>query len=235
MSVVILNILCEGQTEERFVGKVLKPYLKDKGIVVKSRLLVTSRKKNAQGGILSYAQVIRDLQTWMKEAKDNSHEKNFFTTMFDWYRLPNDFPAWDEAKRQSDCYNSIERLEAAFGQNVNKENFVPYIQLHEFEALVFCGLDSLKEAYPGCDKEIEGLKKVLADNGNNPEKINNSLETAPSKRLKKALSKRYNYDKIKSGTEITEETGIDALRKSCPHFNEWLGKIERLSVSINQK
>ena len=42
MKTVILNILCEGQTEEKFVKEVLKPYLRDRNILVKTRLLCTS-------------------------------------------------------------------------------------------------------------------------------------------------------------------------------------------------
>lgn len=55
MNTIIINILCEGQTEERFVKEVLKPYFKSAGIVLKHRLLVTSKKKNAHGGMLSYS------------------------------------------------------------------------------------------------------------------------------------------------------------------------------------
>jgi len=45
MNQIILNVLCEGPTEDRFVQKVLKPYLKDFGIVVKTQLLLTNKKK----------------------------------------------------------------------------------------------------------------------------------------------------------------------------------------------
>ncbi len=61
MKTFIINILCEGQTEERFVKEVLKPYFKSTGIVLKHRLLITSKKKNAYGGMLSYKQAKGDL------------------------------------------------------------------------------------------------------------------------------------------------------------------------------
>lgn len=228
MKIIILNILCEGQTEERFVAKVLKPYLRSKGIIAKSRLLVTNRKKGCRGGILSYAQVARDLRVWVKEVKDNSYEKNYFTTMLDLYGLPNDFPSWDEASLKLDCYELVHTLEIAFGKDLDLKNFIPYIQLHEFEALVFCGLKYLCEFYPKCEKEVAVLDKVLLDYQGNPERIDNSPETAPSKRIQSVFAKKYHYDKIKSGTEVTGKIGVDLIREKCKHFDEWLKKIEQL-------
>ncbi len=35
MKLIILHIVCEGQTEESFVKKVLQPYLRSYGIVAK--------------------------------------------------------------------------------------------------------------------------------------------------------------------------------------------------------
>ena len=58
------------------------------------------------------------------------------------------------------------------------------------------------------------------------ELVDNSVETAPSKRIIKALKDKYHYDKPKTGTEITDKIGIDTLRVKCQHFNEWLTKIE---------
>lgn len=63
----IINVLCEGPTEDRFVAEVLKPHLMNLGIVTKHRLLMTSRKKNAYGGMISYSQAKGDLTKWMKE------------------------------------------------------------------------------------------------------------------------------------------------------------------------
>ena len=59
------------------------------------------------------------------------------------------------------------------------------------------------------------------------ELVDNSAETAPSKRIIKALQDEYHYDKPKSGTEITDKIGIDALRAKCRHFNDWLTTIEK--------
>lgn len=83
MKFTILHILCEGQTEERFVKEVLSPYLLQFGIFTKPILLITSKKKNAKGGMLSYTQAKRDLSLLRKQFGDNESEKHIFTTMFD--------------------------------------------------------------------------------------------------------------------------------------------------------
>ena len=72
----ILHILCEGQTEERFVKEVLSPYLQQFNIYPKPILLLTSKKKNARGGMLSYAQAKRDLTILQKQYRDNNSEHN---------------------------------------------------------------------------------------------------------------------------------------------------------------
>ena len=70
--------------------------------------------------------------------------------------------------------------------------------------------------------------EVTSQYGDNMELVDNSAETAPSKRIIKALKDEYHYDKPKTGTEITDKIGIDTLRAKCCHFNEWLTKLEQL-------
>lgn len=82
--------------------------------------------------------------------------------------------------------------------------------------------------YKGCDGNIEKLKSELAEVGN-PELVNDSPDTAPSKRIIKAVegNKRthYNYDKPKAGKFVAQKVGIETLRDQCPHFNGWIEKL----------
>ena len=71
MKFVVLNILCEGQTEELFIKEVLKPFLAEKGIIAKSRLLLTNVRLDAKGGLVSYSQVKRNLSMWKKQTVKN--------------------------------------------------------------------------------------------------------------------------------------------------------------------
>lgn len=230
MSEIIVNILCEGQTEEKFVKDVLKPYLRDRSIIIKHRLLNTSQKKNAKGGLVNYLKAKRDLEIWMKEVGQNAYERHYFTTMFDLYALPNDFPGYAEAEKVTDAYQRVQKIEEGFGKDISSESFIPYIQLHEFEALLFCDVEKLEIDYPRCKKSIEQLKSVLTQYNDNPELIDNSPQTAPSKRIIRAIEgeNKYNYNKPKSGTSVTKAIGMDDLMRKCTHFKDWVIKLESL-------
>lgn len=227
MNTTILNILCEGPTEERFVKDVLKPFLFGFGIVIKRQLLYTSRKKEAQGGLISYQQAKNDLLMWMKSVAHRNSETHYFTTMFDLYALPTDFPGMSHYNGISDAYVKVENIERAFALDINSPNFIPYIQLHEFEALMFCDIKKLTIEYPQCSKEIENLENDLAKYNGNPELINNSPETAPSKRIIAAIEgkHKYNYNKPRSGAVVTASIGLPTLMQNCRHFREWIDKI----------
>lgn len=229
MKAKIVHILCEGQTEQGFVESVLKPYLIEKGVVaVKSILVTTNKKKNARGGLVTYQHALNDLTTMLNINKDGNYEKHIFTTMFDLYALPNDFPGYTEAHSIDDRYSRVAAFEEAFAKEIGSNRFIPYIQLHEYEALVFCGLNHLTDLYKGCEKGIDKLKEELDCIGN-PELVNDNPHTAPSKRIINAIEgdkkAYYNYDKPKAGKYVAEKVGIESLRAQCHHFNEWIEKL----------
>ena len=226
MSAKIIHVLCEGQTEQGFVDCVLKPYLINNGVAaVKSILVTTNKKKNARGGLVAYLHAYNDLKTMLSMNPDSDYECHVFTTMFDLYALPNDFPGYTEAHSIADRYSRVAAFEKAFAKAIGSDRFIPYIQLHEYEALVFCGLDYLKDMYKECQKSVDKLKEELELIGN-PELVNDNPDTAPSKRIIKAIEgdkkTLYNYDKPKAGRYVAEKVGIEVLRKKCCHFNEWV-------------
>lgn len=229
MKAKIVHILCEGQTEQGFVQEVLRPYLLEHGVAgVKGTLVTTNKKKNARGGMLTYSQAATDIDVLCKTSLEGEYERHVITTMFDLYALPDDFPGYESAKVLRDPYSRIASLEAAFAKEINDVRFIPYIQLHEFEALLFCGIEYLEKYYPGCSKRCEQLRKDLSKAGN-PELINSSPETAPSKRIIRAIEgdkkKYYNYNKPATGKDVTKNIGIEQLRAECRHFNEWIEKL----------
>lgn len=227
MKFKIIHILCEGQTEQEFVEAVLRPYLQSKGIAgVKSILVTTNKKKNIRGGMLSFGQAMADLDLMCRSKQDGEHEKHVFTTMFDLYALPGDFPGFAENEVVADPYSRVHNLEKAFAEAVGDVRFVPYIQLHEFEALLFCGIDHLVKMYPCSKKCCERLKRDLIDAGN-PELIDNGMDTAPSKRIIKAVEagRKAHYNKPKTAKYVTGQVGIDVLREKCRHFDEWINKL----------
>lgn len=229
MKAKIVHILCEGQTEQGFVAEVLRPYLLTHGVSgVKSTIVHTNRKKNARGGLLTYSQAATDLEVLCKTNSDGVYERHIITTMFDLYALPDDFPAYEASKVFVEPYRRVAALETAFSETINDRRFIPYIQLHEFEALLFCGIEHLEKHYPGSEKRCRQLMHDLEEAGN-PELINNSPDTAPSKRIIRAIEgnrkQYYNYNKPVTGKAITKIIGIDRLRAQCRHFDEWIEKL----------
>lgn len=224
MKTLILHVLCEGPTEERFVGTVLNPFLRGHDIIVKHMSVSTNRKKGKRGGLTTFEKIKNDLELLFKQNSNTRNCFHIFTTMFDFYALPNDFPKYVEAMKIHDKRGIIDFLEKSFYDEVGNKHFIPYIQLHEFEALLFVDIERLKDDYPKSSRKIDQLKKET-DKISDPEMINNHPDSAPSKRIENALSNEYNYNKVKSGPSITQKIGMDRLLEKCMHFRDWIEKI----------
>jgi hypothetical protein len=217
-----LNITTEGPTEFRFVKDVLYWQLQPIGIFCDVRSVLTSREYNKRGGMTTYAKAKKDILQWI--SSENSSDRRF-TTMFDYYALPNDFPGYVDAQKPTNQYDKVEYIEKAFEKDINDSRFIPYIQLYEFEALLYAGLDILLLEYEDKSREIENLKNVLSQYNNNPEWINDKKETSPSHRI---IAQIPEYQKTSSGSLIADLISIEVLRAKCRHFNEWLTKLEAL-------
>lgn len=215
-------ILAEGQTEEAFVNKVLAPYFHKKNIYLNTTMICTRKVRGTRrfrGGLSSYNQVKRDIENLLK-----STHFDLVTTFLDYYGLPFNFPGQDFQIETDDCYKKVAHLESSFSQDISHDKFKPFIMLHEFEAMIFCDIDSLSGFFPEKRMNLDRLRGV-ATQFVSPEEINNSPETAPSKRL---LLELNGYDKTLHGPIATQEIGIDKIREMCPHLNDWLNYIESL-------
>ena len=91
--------------------------------------------------------------------------------------------------------------------------------LHEFEGILFSKPDSFALI---ADNDVVDSIQAIRDGYPTPEHINNSPETAPSKRLEALIP---NYAKIKNGTLLSKDMGIDIIMNECPHFKEWIQSI----------
>lgn len=231
MNFVILHILCEGQTEERFVKEILTPYLQQFSIYPKPILLLTSKKKNVRGGMLSYAQARRDMDICIRQHQDKGCERHMFTTMFDYYALPEDFPGFAETENEQDVRHRVSILERAYAEQFPTDRLIPYLQLHEFEALLFTDIEKLVVDYPEAENQIAQLKAETAMY-DDPEMINNHPDTAPSKRIIHALDDRYNYNKVKSGAAVASAISLDAILARCLHFRQWIESIKSLAEKL---
>ncbi len=151
MSNKIVHVLCEGQTEQGFVDEVLKPYLMIKGIsAVKSILVTTNKKKNVRGGLVSYQHALNDLSIMLKSNNDGESERHVFTTMFDLYALPDDFPGYSEFHSIHDRYSRVALFEHAFSEAVGSEKFVAQQ----------VGMEVLREQCSHFNESIERLIEI---------------------------------------------------------------------------
>jgi hypothetical protein len=224
-----LNFIVEGTTEEIFVRDVLEDFLAERYIFVSARRVETSRKqvrntdhykpgtqdKIYRGGVPNFEKVRRDINRWLIE--DNSA---YLTTMFDLYKLPDDFPRFDEAMRKSNPYEKVKIIEEGFREEITSSHFIPYIQLHEFEGLLFSNIEVIDEVLrPYQDRsQLEMLREIRSQFAT-PEEINDGRNTAPSIRL---LNLYESYNKVVFGSRIAKRIGIDNIRNECKHFDEWL-------------
>ncbi len=222
-----LNLIVEGQTEETFVNLVLVEHLSRLGVFPSARCIRTGRRGSSifRGGTTSYAKAKDDLTKWMNQEKDNDKR---FTTMFDLYALPNDFPGYGEAITVNDPYQRVSILETAFQKDIGDQRFIPYIQLHEFEALILADPLKLNSYFEDTDSIAE-LSDVVA-RFDSPELIDDGHETAPSKRIIERLPE-YSGAKVSAGPIVVRNIGLTTLREKCRHFGEWLSKLESLNES----
>lgn len=217
---VRINFVVEGQTEETFVRDVLAPYFGERGVSCVASCVSTGKKRGIvyKGGMTSFEKAEQDIIRWMKQ-----DSKAFCTTMFDLYGLPNNFPGFEKAIEMS-AYDRVVFLEKNLADKIKYQKFIPYIQLHEFEALLFSDPDVVGTILRGGDATVRKLKNICLQ-FNTPEEINNKPESAPSRQLKDACPA---YDKVSSGPLIAKKIGLDKLRQACPHFSDWISRLERL-------
>ena len=105
------------------------------------------------------------------------------------------------------------------------DRFLPHIQPHEFEALLFSDVTRLAELEPGWRAAVSALQ-VARDSVPSPEHINDGPTPHPSARLPALLSPRY--DKVLHGGLIAARIGLAQIRKECAHFAAWPERLEGL-------
>ena len=221
-----IYVVTEGQSETNFVKRVLSSYFLPAGkILIPTTVLTKSDERKGRmhkGGMPNYEKA----RTTIKQ--DLAYTQNpgtYVTTMFDLYRLPPDTPGFGNARKIVEPYQKVACIERAmldYEKLNNPAVYHPYIQLHEFEALLFADIDLLKDEYFESEYDIQPLRDCISEK-KNPELINDGPETAPSKRILKCIP---DYDKATAGVSVLEKIGVDALCNSCRHFAEWIDWIK---------
>lgn len=214
-----LVVIAEGATEESFVNNILIPYFNSLGIYNSIQCFKT---KHSNGGLSKYSYIKQDIIQTIYEADVT------VTTLIDFYRLPSDFPGFNQCDVMLSHTRQVEAIEHQMKEDVERtqdrrfDNFIPYIQLHEFEALIFSSISGIDALFERNEVDYKGLQNVI-DSHPNPEDINNGPNTAPSVRLKQLIP---GYDKVVYGVDIIREIGMDIVLSKCPRFNGWIEKLK---------
>lgn len=151
----------------------------------------------------------------------------FFTTMIDLYAIHTELPGLAEAEKlRRKPEKRAQFLEQEFARDIGDRRFIPYIQLHEFEAYFFSDPSWFEYFYDRHEEQIASLKAIAAEH-ETPELIDDGPHSAPSKRIIAALPD-YEDAKAAVGPQVAELIGLDVIRSKCPHFAAWLSRLERL-------
>jgi hypothetical protein len=214
-------ILVEGQTEERFVKDLLAPHLRaiDPAASISATVIPTKRVlsgKDFKGGILNYAQIPDALRRLVND------RSALVTTLIDFYGLPSETPGLANLPSGANAQGKVKHVENAIQQDLgNPPNLHVHLALHEFEAFLFADPSALEAAMDstGLADEIARIRRGFPT----PEDINQGRETAPSKRL---LALRPEFGKTSHGVNAVKRIGLETLRNECPHFADWLERLE---------
>ncbi len=228
MNSIEINLIVEGQTEQTFVRDILAPEMATKGIYLYPTLI---GRVGHKGGNINFDRAQRHIGNFLKQRSNT-----YVSTMFDYFRIDTNWPGQSKVNQENVngiilCANTkAEILESntmisitkLFPSHDVKARFIPYIEMHEFEALLFSDARILAQNI-GVTEII--INDILADYDGKPEEINDSPDNAPSKRLGNLFP---SYRKVAMGKTIASSIGLKKIREKCPHFNNWLISLENL-------
>ena len=220
-----LVVLAEGQTEEGFVNNILSTHLYSIGYTgVRTHLLGNVRHQVREGGIVPWTMAERDIVDDLLQDQDA-----IVTTMVDYYRLPDSWPGRSDAamkrtvvEQSATVENAVLEQVAASLSNFNPGRFIPYVVMHEFEALLFSDPRQFANGIgdPTLAPSFHTIRNAFAT----PEHIDDSPETHPSKRIADLVS---GYNKPRMGLLAVQSIGLDSIRSECSLFDKWITRLEQ--------
>jgi len=219
-NIIEVMVLVEGQTEQIFVKKLLSPYITE---LTKHKIFLIPTQPGKRGGDVRFERFKKDIAIHLKQRPNT-----YITLMLDYYGIK-DWPGLKKSKQQAthskkaEVINSETKTEVQryFSAQNGGNRFIPYVSMHEIEALYFSDPASIAQIMNVNKTKIESILHECDE----PEAINDRPETAPSKRLGK-LSKLF--VKTSTGIAIAKKINIPKMRKHCPLFDEWINKIVNL-------
>jgi hypothetical protein len=215
-----IYILSEGPTEEEFINQVLIHHF-NKHNIYDIRAILMETSPGHKGGDVSYVRYKNNALRLLKQENDI-----IVTSLIDFFRLKTDFPFYNECNSIINKFEKISFLEEKIRQDINNHRFVPYIQLHEFEGLLFSS-DSGFDYIPDISQANRNQLSQAVNQYPNPELLNDGPATAPSKRLQYLIP---GYQKTFHGPLIAQEVTIETIIQKCERFRNWVELlIEKMS------
>ena len=218
-------VLCEGQTEKEFCRSVVAPALLPRDVALSATLVGSPQRK--RGGIREWAVYRKEILRLGAQRMDWH-----VAVLVDYYAMPASWPGRDTAGAKAPDERGL-HVEAAIRLDLSNElgaRIVPCVQLHEFESLLFVDPDVTARRLASLATDLRSeqltaaLSAVVTASGG-VERIDDSPETAPSKRLKAIASR---YDKVGWGIPAVEAAGLPVLRAGCPWLDRWVSALEQL-------
>ncbi len=217
-------ILVEGQTERAIVDRVIAPALAVKSVYLFPRVV---GKPGHKGGN-RFSKVRSELKALIHQEPGCT-----VTMLFDYYGLQDDWPGLNNTKGINPS-NIPDIIEAAIAEAILKDLghsiyptvFIPYIQMHEIESLLFAGPDEMAEVF-GNARLAPQIKKIVRDYGG-CEYIDDDPQNAPSKRIERIFPAYRKGSGVNAHAyRIAQRIGLEKIRRNCPHFNQWLATLEQ--------
>ena len=146
---------------------------------------------------------------------------DFVTSLVDFYGFK------EKGNATSDALEQLinQAVGCRIGRYWDESRVFAYVQRHEFEALLFSDVSCFGVVIGNIPGSTLAALQAVRGRFATPEDINDSAETAPSKRIARLIP---HYNKRVHGPDVAMETGLDIIRKECVRFNEWLTRLELL-------
>lgn len=210
-------VVCEGPTEVEFIKSCISPYLLGRGIHAYPCVLQAPSGRH-RGGRVTVDRLVKFIS-------HQYHECDRITTLVDYYGFQ-DREGRTRAQLEEAILVGVGERTTGFDSRF----VMPYVQMYEFEGLLFSDIDQFQLVLEGWQDERRTALAKTREAFGTPEDINGRPDTAPSKRLL-AIFGRAAYSKTEHGPLIAEAIGIEKIREECPQFHAWVCRLEALAAN----
>jgi len=148
----------------------------------------------------------------------------------DFYGLKGTWAGYKDAQGKSSTQEKYTTLTEAVRIKVQNDfscdtsRFLPNFIMHETEGLYFSSPQQMASELNVLVTEVD---QIISECGE-PEAINNSPQTAPSKRIATLLGQKEFKLKTTVGINVAKRVTLICMRQNCPLFDQWLSDIEKM-------